>query len=123
MEPDAALWEENGDDNDKKNEGEHDRVKTKKGQCCCSVVWRSEEVEQQEGRKREWGVDKTYRPARLALFFSFFLAALEGLALALLACLILFFSPCVNFFLTTFFFPAWSFLGMMDGADSVVGLW
>jgi hypothetical protein len=32
----------------------------------------------------------------------------------LLACLILFFSPCVNFFLTTFFFPAWSFLGMMD---------
>jgi len=114
VEPDAALWEENGDDNDKKNEGEHDRVKTKKGQCCCSVVWRSEKVEQKEGRKREWGVDKTYRPARLELFFSFFLAALAGLALALLACLILFFSPCVNFFLTTFFFPAWSFLGMMD---------
>ena len=65
-------------------------------------------------KKRNGGVDKTYRPARLALFLSFFLAALVGLALALLACLILFFSPCVNFFLTTFFFPAWSFLGMMD---------
>lgn len=71
--------------------------------------WNNKKEEKENG-----GVDKTYRPARLALFLSFFLAALAGLALALLACLILFFSPCVNFFLTTFFFPAWSFLGMMD---------